>query len=114
MENEDRNWKKQNTQDTDEYCSGIYSIIHNNNIHCYNSLHRKIIRINYGWIQIYSLDVTISYLPSNSWCLNQYRSPTDQLPDVQQLNQSMIASQLNATEYGRWEKEPTPHAAMHS
>ena len=30
MENEDTNWKKQTTQETDKYCSGIYSIIHNN------------------------------------------------------------------------------------
>ena len=30
MENEDTNWTKQTTQETDKYCSGIYSIIHNN------------------------------------------------------------------------------------
>ena len=30
MENEDTNWTKQTTQETDEYCSGIYSIIHIN------------------------------------------------------------------------------------
>ena len=29
MENEDTNWKKQTTQETDEYLSWIYSIIHN-------------------------------------------------------------------------------------
>ena len=27
--------------ESDKYCSGIYSIIHNINIRCYNSLHRK-------------------------------------------------------------------------
>ena len=31
MENEDKNWTKQTTQEMDKYCSEIYSIIHNNN-----------------------------------------------------------------------------------
>ena len=30
MENEDTNWKKQTTQETYKYFSGIYSIIYNN------------------------------------------------------------------------------------
>ena len=42
MENEDTNWTKQTTQETYKYCSRIYSIIHNNNIQCYNSLHRGV------------------------------------------------------------------------
>ena len=41
MDNEDTNYTKQTTQQIDKYCSGIYSIIHNNNIRCYSSLHRK-------------------------------------------------------------------------
>ena len=30
MENEDTNWTKQTTDELDKYCSGIYSIIHDN------------------------------------------------------------------------------------
>ena len=46
MENEDTNKTKQTTQETDKYCSGIYSIIHNNKIRCYNNLHRKKIQMH--------------------------------------------------------------------
>ena len=46
MENEYTNWTKQTTQEMDKYCSGIYIIIHNNNIQCYNSLHSKRIQMH--------------------------------------------------------------------
>ena len=86
MESEDTNWTKQTTQETNEYFLGIYSIIHNNKIQCYNSLHRKRIWIHGVAIWISQVDMIVANWISNSWSLNQYRSPTNQLLDFQQLN----------------------------
>ena len=82
MDNEDTNYTKQTTQQIDKYCLGIYSIIHNNNIRCYSSLHRKEFECmgyeyeSTKWIWLYLSESLTHGLSINIEVQNQ-------LPDVQ-------------------------------
>ena len=82
MENEDTNWTNQTTQETDEYCSGIYSIIHNNKSgvtmgYRYEEIECIREKFEYTmWIWLYLTESLTHGFPINIAVQNQ-------LPDVQ-------------------------------